>query len=99
MLYKTKILGLFAQHTKIHQKDDLICLANSILNGSAVWAVTLRTYLRLMLLTHFDLNINSSGQVKVGQGINGLSGWLENIDHSLVNPHFELFASVLVYES
>ena len=51
------------------------------------------------LVLHFDLNLNSAGQFKLHQGVNGLGRRAVDVDEALEGCQLELFAGLLVDKS
>lgn len=46
--------------------------------------------------SELDFNINAGGEVKLHERVNGLCGWVEDLDEPLVGPDLEVEASILV---
>ena len=44
-----------------------------------------------------NLDINTSGEVKLHQRVHGLRCWIDDIEKPLMRPHLELLATFLVY--
>jgi hypothetical protein len=47
-------------------------------------------------MLEFNLHIDPSGQLKLHQCIDGLLGWLQDVEKSLVGANFKLFARLFV---
>lgn len=50
------------------------------------------------LLLHFNFDIHSGRQIEIREIIDCLRVWIQDVNESLVNPHFILIARVLVDE-
>src|SRR5690606_9645897 len=46
--------------------------------------------------SELDLDVDARGQIKLHQGIDCLRSWIDDIEKTLVRPHFELLTAFLV---
>ncbi len=51
-----------------------------------------------VLLEHFYFKVDPGRKTQVRENISRLAAWFDDINQSLMNPHFELIARVLVNE-
>jgi len=48
--------------------------------------------------SHLNLNIHSSRQIKIHQGVNGFGIRVHNINQALMHAHFKLFSGIFMYK-
>ncbi len=51
-----------------------------------------------MLLHHLHIYVHSRGKRKVGECFNDFWSGIQDVDHSLVHTHLELFSRIFVHE-